>query len=72
MTRKKERSQAFNGAAAPATPQVLVPIDKDLADWLRTQGDLVREVNGLCRFYMDTCITRDLEFDVDMFAMPEP
>jgi hypothetical protein len=66
VARKKERSQAFNGAAAPAV-QELVPIDKDLADWLRTQGDLVREVNGLCRFYMDTCLSQELEFDLDAF-----
>ena len=58
----KGRSAQFNGASEGE--QVLVPREKDLADWLRTQGDLVREVNGLCRFYMDTCIARELEFDL--------
>jgi hypothetical protein len=46
---------------------VLVPLDKDIADWFRKQGDLVREINGQCRFYMDTCTTQELEFDVDAF-----
>jgi hypothetical protein len=40
---------------------------KDIADWFRKQCDIVREVNGLCRFYMDTCISRELEFDVEEF-----
>jgi hypothetical protein len=62
---RKGRSAQFNDAAEGE--QVLVPLDKDLADWLRTQGNLVREVNGLCRFYTDTCITRELEFDLAEF-----
>jgi hypothetical protein len=41
--------------------------DKDIAEWLRKQGDIVREVNGLCRFYMETCISREFEFDVEAF-----
>jgi hypothetical protein len=66
MGRKpRGRSAQFNGVAEGE--QVLVPLDKDVADWLRKQGDLVREVNGLCRFYMDTCITRVLEFDLAEF-----
>ena len=51
----------------PPAEQVLVPLDKDIADWLCKQGDLVREVNGLCRFYMDTSISRELEFDLEEF-----
>jgi hypothetical protein len=62
--RASERSVQFNGVAGE---QILVPIDKDVAEWLQEQGDITSEVNGLCRFYMDTCITRDLEFDVDEF-----
>jgi hypothetical protein len=65
--RRRGRSAQFNDAADVAEAQVLVPLDSDIADWLRTQGDLVREVNGLCRFYMDTCITRELEFDLGEF-----
>jgi hypothetical protein len=44
------RSAHFNGAAEATGGQVLVPLDKDLADWLCKQGNLVREVNSLCRF----------------------
>ena len=46
-------------------------MDKDVADWLHQQGDLVREVNGLCRFYMDTSISRELEFDLEEFEAAE-
>ena len=68
MGRKSRgRSEHFNGAAEGAAEQVLVPLDKDLADWLSQQGDLVREVNGLCRFYMDTSVSHELEFDLDEF-----
>jgi hypothetical protein len=48
-------SKEFREAAASAEP-VLVPVDADIAAWFRAQGDLVREVNNLCRFYMDTSV----------------
>jgi hypothetical protein len=68
MGRKpRGRSAHFNGAAEATGGQVLVPLDKDIADWLCKQGDLVREVNDLCRFYMDTSISRELEFDLEEF-----
>jgi hypothetical protein len=68
MGRKpRGRSTHFNGAAEVTGGQVLVPLDKDIADWLCKQGDLVREVNDLCRFYMDTSISRELEFDLEEF-----
>ncbi len=60
-------SQNFEVAAVPKAEQVLVPLDKDIAEWLSKQGDIVREVNGLCRFYMDSCIAREFEFDVEAF-----
>jgi hypothetical protein len=68
MGRKpRGRSAHFNGAAEATGEQVLVPLDKDLADWLCKQGNLVREVNDLCGFYMDTSISRALEFDLEEF-----
>jgi hypothetical protein len=68
MGRKpRGRSAHFNGAAEATGEQVLVPLDKDLADWLCKQGNLVREVNDLCGFYMDTSISRELEFDLEEF-----
>jgi hypothetical protein len=60
-------SKDFENAAAMQAEQELVPLDKDLVAWFRTQGDLTRQVNDLCRFYMDTCVTRELEFDLDAF-----
>jgi hypothetical protein len=68
MGRKpRARSAHFNGVAEATDERVLVPVDKDVADWLCEQGDLVREVNDLCRFYMDTCKLRELEFDLEEF-----
>jgi hypothetical protein len=42
-----------------------VPIDPDLVAWFRSQGDMVREINNLCRFYMDTGLSRELDFNPD-------
>jgi hypothetical protein len=47
-------SQDFEIAAVPRAEQVVIPLAKDIANWLRKHGDIVREVNGLCRFYTDT------------------
>jgi hypothetical protein len=60
-------SKDFENAATLQAEQELVPIDKDLVAWFRAQGDLARQVNDLCRFYMDTCVTHELEFDLDAF-----
>jgi hypothetical protein len=60
-------SSEFKKASAPAAQPVLVPIDPDLVAWFRSQGDVAREINNLCRFYMDTSISRELEFDPDAF-----
>jgi hypothetical protein len=52
---------------------VLVPIDKDLVDWFRSQGDVVLRINDLCRFYMDTSVTREWEFEEELEKMqPDP
>jgi hypothetical protein len=59
-------SRDFKIASEAAQP-VLVPIDADLAAWFRSQGDIIREISNLCRFYMDTSISRELEFDPDAF-----
>jgi hypothetical protein len=42
-------SRDFKIASEAAQP-VLVPIDADLAAWFRSQGDIIREINNLCRF----------------------
>jgi hypothetical protein len=57
----------FKEAAFAGAEKEPVLIDKDLVAWFRTQGDLTRQVNDLGRFYMDTCVTRELEFDMDAF-----
>ena len=69
--RKKGRgpSQVFQAAAGNAEP-VLVPIDADRAAWFLTQGNIVREINDPCRFYMDTSVTRELEFSAERYARP--
>ncbi|WP_369721329.1 hypothetical protein AB8Z38_30545 [Bradyrhizobium sp. LLZ17] len=59
-------SKDFKIASTAAQP-VLVPIDPDLVGWFRSQGDLVREINNLCRFYMDTGLSRELACDPDAF-----
>jgi uncharacterized protein (DUF4415 family) len=64
-------SQDFTAAASSSTEQVLVPIDKDLVDWFRTQGNVVLQINDLCRFYMDTSVTRDLEFAEEFEKMQQ-
>lgn len=65
-------SGEFKKASAPAAQPVLVPIDPDLAAWFRSQGDMIREINNLCRFYMDTSVSRELEFDPDAFEKTLP
>jgi hypothetical protein len=37
-------SEDFNGAVSAGAKQEFVPLDKDLAAWFRTQGDLTRQV----------------------------
>jgi len=68
----KNTSQEFSSAASPPTEQVLVPIDKDLVDWFRSQGDAVLRINDLCRFYRDTSVPRDWEFGEDEKMQPDP
>jgi hypothetical protein len=58
-------SEDFSSAAAQAERQDLVLLDKDVAAWFRGQGNMARQVNDLCRFYMDTYETRVFEFDPD-------
>jgi uncharacterized protein (DUF4415 family) len=66
-------SQEFTNAASPSMEQVLIPIDKDLVDWFRTQGNPVLHINDLCRFHMDTSVSRDLEFQEAFEKMqPDP
>jgi hypothetical protein len=57
----------FKEAAFAGAEKEPVLVDKDVVAWFRSQGDLTRQVNDLCRFYMDTCVTRELEFDLDAF-----
>lgn len=47
-----------------------MPIDADLAVWFRSQGNIVREINNLCRFYMDTSISHELEFSESGLIQP--
>ena len=54
-------SRDFKIASAETAQPVLVPIDPDLVAWFRSQGDMVREINNLCRFYMDTGLSRELD-----------
>jgi hypothetical protein len=63
----RDASQDFTDVAASAADPVLVPIDIGIDVWFRSQGDLVRQVNDLCRFYMDTNFSKELEFDADAF-----
>jgi hypothetical protein len=65
-------SRDFKIASAKAAQPVLIPIEPDLAAWFRSQGDIVREINNLCRFYMDTSISRELEFDPHAFEKTLP
>jgi hypothetical protein len=56
-------SRDFKIASEAAQPV----LDPDVAAWFRSQGDIIREINNLCRFYMDTSISRELESDLDAF-----
>jgi uncharacterized protein (DUF4415 family) len=68
----RSKSQEFSNAASPSTEQVLVPIDKDLVDWFRSQGNVVLRINDLCRLYMDTSVPREWEFAEDKKMQPDP
>jgi hypothetical protein len=64
-------SADFKIASGETAQPVLIPIDADLVAWFRGQGDIVREINDLCRFYMDTSIARELDFE-SMSEQAEP
>jgi hypothetical protein len=64
-------SRDFKIASADTAQPVLVPIDPDLVAWFRSQGDMVREINNLCRFYMDTSVSRELDFDAGAFEQSQ-
>jgi uncharacterized protein (DUF4415 family) len=50
-------------AQAIARDIVPIPIDRDVLEWMKSQGGSIEDhINDLLRFYMDTNVFRDRDF----------
>lgn len=76
----------FQQAAAPAVPEIeppkvtiSFPVDVDVLAYFQRDtepSDWARHMNGVLRFYMETNLQRDADFEADLMAdalrEPEP
>jgi hypothetical protein len=51
---------------------VTVKVDADILDWMAARGENVsQEINGLMRFFMETQIIKESQFDPDAWEPGE-
>src|SRR4051794_24433279 len=64
---KTELQPQFQPAAAPPPPErvtVTLEIDSDVLTWLKAQPtEWQREINNLTRFFMETNLVRETDFE---------